>query len=73
MDDEPTIVYAVCAEQPGPPLEVYAVFDSEEEARRHVDAAYYMFQVVPVRVYRSYDDCPEAQRYTDSGNAPASD
>jgi hypothetical protein len=40
----------------GWPVEVWALFSTEAEARRHADAAAYEFRVFPLLVYDSYDD-----------------
>ena len=59
-------VFAVCSTVEGWPPEVYALFETREEAKRHLDAAYPVFRIVPLTVYESYDDLPQRDRYTDS-------
>ena len=64
-------VFAVCSDQPGFPPEVYALFETEEEAKRFVEGAYFRFVIVPLAVYETYDDCPEDERFTDSATLPS--
>jgi hypothetical protein len=50
-------VFAVGSDA-GWPVEVWALFSTEVEARRHAAAAAYEFTVVPLPVYDSRDDFP---------------
>ncbi len=50
-------------------VETQLFYESEEEARRHVDGGYYMSAVLPYVVYGTYAQCPAARRY-DSPRGP---
>jgi hypothetical protein len=54
-------VFAVGSDA-GWPVEVWALFSTEVEARRHAAAAAYEFTVVPLPVYDSRDDFPRPLR-----------
>jgi hypothetical protein len=62
----PRIVYGVGSFR-GYPYEVFVIFESESEARRHADCSSYAFDVFPLVVYERYEDCPPELRMTDSG------
>jgi hypothetical protein len=59
-------VYAVGSNEEWSP-EVDVLYEKEEDARRHVDATYYMLDVHPLPVYASYEDCPSEKRYLRGG------
>jgi hypothetical protein len=62
------VVWTVGTKRGWPP-EVYVLFAAKREAQRHAASAAYIFDVLPLAVYGSYDDCPTALKLTDSSAA----
>ena len=60
------VVYAV-GSRSGWPFEVYVLFGNEHEAQRHAHFSAYRFDVFPLPVYDTYEDCPAVARLDDSG------
>lgn len=54
----------------GWPLEVYVLFSTAREARRHADLSTYEFDVFPLPVYDRYEDIPMGLRLDSPANVP---
>ncbi len=57
-------VWAVCSEGIAWPYEVWALYGSAKEARRHSDSSPWRFVKKRLPVYASYDNCPPVDRLT---------